>query len=100
MVLQDFIGKVVMKAHNHERFVISELDGAGISIRSEKPGSHGCFSYYFYETGTASYNEAVSNGYLLFEDSTLTEPFKRIYNKYCCSEDGRWDRYIYWMNKG
>ncbi len=100
MVLQDFIGKVVIKTHSKERFVLNKLEGSGISIRSEKPNSHGCYSYYYYETGTAPYDDAVSNGYLQFEHSALTEPFKRIYNKYCHSEEGRWDNYIYWMNKG
>ena len=47
-------------------------------------------------TGTAPYDNAIARGTLVFEDVTLTEPFKETYEDYRHTE-GRWDSYLYNM---
>ena len=98
MVLQDFLGKVVVSSDN-QRYVIKELDGAYIEAASEKPGSSGYHSHYTWENGTAPYDNAIARGDLVFQDPTLLAPFRELYETYCRSEEGRLDRYFYWFRK-
>lgn len=41
--------------------------------------------------------EVKENGNLVFEDQSLTEPFKAAYNAYCHTEDARMENYGYYM---
>lgn len=96
MELKDFIGKVVIEAKTKTRYVLSEITAPYIQVREEKQNQYGTYSHYCYETINGN---PISEGILLFEDASLTEPFKKLYTAYCRSEDARWESYGYWMRK-
>ena len=96
MELKDFIGKVVVSTQSGERYVLETITAPYIRVKTEKPKEHGYPSYYSWETISG---DPISRGLLVFEDVSLTEPFKVLYDAYCRSEDGYWENYGYWMRK-
>ena len=96
MELKDFIGKVVISASSKTRYVLKEITAPEISVLTEKPDERGYRHCQCWETING---DPISNGYLLFEDRSLTEPFKAAYKAYCRTEDARWENYGYYMRK-
>lgn len=96
MELKDFIGKVVISSERKARYVLTKITAPEISVRTEKPNERGYYSHYCWETING---DPISNGYLVFEDQSLTEPFKAAYNAYCRTEDAHWENYGYYMRR-
>ena len=96
MELKDFIGKVVISTTSKTRYVLKEITAPEISVITEKPNEHGYHPCYCWETING---DPISNGYLMFEDESLTEPFKAAYEAYSRTEDARWERYGYYMRR-
>ena len=97
MQIKDFIGKVVISTESKERYVLTEIKAPEIAVRTEKPNEHGYCSCYCWETING---DPISNGDLVFEDSSLTEPFKAAYRAYCSTENAYWENYGYYMRRG
>lgn len=96
MELKDFIGKVVVSTKNKERYVLTEITAPKIVVRTEKQNGLGYRPCYGWETING---DPITNGYLIFEDQSLTEPFKEAYNKHCNTQDAYWETYGYYMSK-
>ena len=96
MELKDFIGKIVISSERKVRYVITKITAPEISVRTEKPNESGYYSHYCWETING---DPISNGYFVFEDQALLEPFKAAYNTYCQTEDARWKNYGYYMRR-
>lgn len=96
MALKEFIGKVVIKAHSGERCILTEITAPEICIASVALGPYGTPRHYAYETING---DPLSEGTLVFEDSSLLEPFKAAYTAYCRTEDAYWEIYGYYMRK-
>ena len=96
MELKDFIGKVVISSYSKTRYVLTEITAPEISVRTEKPNERGYYSHYCWETING---DPISKGDLVFEDLSLTEPFKAAYNAYCRTEDAYWENYGYYMRE-
>ena len=94
--LKDFIGKEVVCTNTKEHYLIDELDGVGIHVKTIKQNKYGTYSHFVWKTGTAPYDNAIVNGSLTFVDKTLFEPFKKVYAEYQHNE-GRLDSYFYNM---
>lgn len=93
MELKDFLGKVVICIDSGERFRLDRITSPEIIVESEKLNSYGYHEHYAYE------RNPIANGYLVFEDPALKEPFCKAYEAYCHSEEGRWETYGYWLMK-
>ena len=65
MELKSFIGKIVISSERKTRYVLTKITAPEISVRTEKPNEHGCYSHYCWETING---DPISNGYLVFED--------------------------------
>ncbi len=96
MELESFIGKIVISSERKTRYVLTKITAPEISARSEKPNERGYYSHYCWETING---DPISNGYLVFEDQSLTEPFKAAYDAYCRTEDARLENYGYYMRR-
>ena len=96
MELKDFIGKVVISTVSKRRFVLTKITSPEIRARAEKPNSHGTYDNYSWETING---DPFKNGHLVFEDESLNEAFKKVYNEYCHSQDAYYEEVGYWMRK-
>lgn len=96
MELKDFLNKVVIKTCNGSRCLLHEITAPEICVVTEKPETHGHYSFYSYPTISG---DPFTNGYLVFEDERLTKPFMEAYNAYCRTEDAYWETYGYWMRR-
>jgi hypothetical protein len=96
MKINDFIGKVVIDAKTGTRYRLHEITSPSICIISEHPDENGHSKRYTYNTINGN---PISNGTLIFEDTTLTESFTVVYDSYCHSKDAYWEDYGYWMRK-
>ncbi len=99
MELKDFIGKVVIHAQTKKRYVLYKLEAACIEVKEEKADENGIRRCYCWEVGTLPYDNAIAKGRLIFEDATLLEPFREIYEAYQRSPEGRIESYDYWFWK-
>jgi hypothetical protein len=70
---------------NRNSTKLANINASFISVEQLVPNELGCHPHYRYETING---DPISNGYLLFEDSSLTEPFISAYKKHCKSEAG------------
>ena len=93
MQLKDFIGKVVIGKENRWRYVLHRIDAVDIAAQALPPHS----GFYVWRTGTGPYDNAIARGTLEFEDPSLYEPFKALYEAYGHSEEARIERYMYYM---
>ena len=96
MELKDFIGKVVIRASDNRRLFITAITAPKIEAQTVEPDAHGHHTCYGWKTVNG---DPFSNGYLLFEDACLLEPFKKAYIAYCRTEAAYWEEYGYWMGK-
>ena len=95
-LFKNFIGKIVISTRSKNRFVIEKITAPEISVRTEKPNKLGYYSYYCWDTING---DPISNGDLVFEDPSLTDPFKKAYDAYSRTEDARWECYGYYLMK-
>ncbi len=74
--MNKYIGKeVVIKSLNvcgH----LTEITGAKIEVKTESMG------WRVFMTGTGQGDNAIANGYVVFADPSLTEPFIKDYEEY------------------
>ena len=96
MELKDFIGKIVIRASDKKRLFITEITAPKIQAQTVEKDSFGHHTCYGWETING---DPITNGYLIFEDESLTEPFKKAYSAYSRTEDAYWENYGYWMRK-
>ena len=96
MELKDFIGKVVVSTSTKKRYVLTAITAPEIKVRTEKPNRMGYYEHYCWETINS---DPITSGILVFEDASLTEPFKEAYEAYSHTEDARWENYGYWLLK-
>jgi len=94
--IKDFIGKVVIDSSTGKRYVLSEITSPLLKVQVEQPDANGYRSGYCFPTING---DPISNGTLLFEDPTLTDPFKEAYNAYCRTEAAYYEEIGYWMRK-
>ena len=94
MELKEFIGKVDISSETNQRLIIESITSPEIKVATEKPGSFGYPQHYVYRTING---DPISNGTLVFEDSSLTEPFKAAYSAYCRTKDAYYEEMGYWM---
>jgi hypothetical protein len=91
---QDFIGRVVISAKTKNKFVLTKIHAAYINIGCGELNRYGTRLSYSYEVDC---EDPFTRGDLYFEDAALTERFKKEYNEYCRSEEGRSEAWMYWM---
>lgn len=96
MELKDFIGKIVISPKTKKRYVLQQITAAIIEAKSQQPDERGYCSSYRWETING---DPISNGQLVFEDKSLTEPFKKAYAAHYSTQDAYWENYGYWMRK-
>ena len=96
MQISDFIGKVVIEAESQKRYVLKEITSPYIAAREEQVHENGRSGSYIWPTING---DPITTGTLVFEDLSLTEPFKKAYSAYCHSRDAYWEEYGYWMRK-
>ena len=96
MELKDFIGKIVIRTWDKKRLFLTEITAPEIQAQTVEPEAHGYHSCYSWETING---DPFTNGYLIFEDASLAEPFKTAYDAYCRTEDAYWESYGYWLHK-
>ena len=96
MELKDFIGKIVIRASDKKRLFITEITAPKIVAQTIEKDVYGHYTCYSWETING---DPITNGYLIFEDESLTVPFKEAYDEYCRTEDAYWENYGYYMRK-
>ena len=96
MKLTDFIGQIVIEPTTKKRYMLYEITAPCIVVVTEKPDARGYHTRYSWKTING---DPISNGILLFENATLTEPFKVAYNEDCHGNDAYWEEYGYWMRR-
>ena len=96
MELKDFVGKIVISPTSNKRLVLYQIKAPEISAWTEKPEAHGHHTCYCWKTING---DPISTGCLIFEDKSLTEPFKAAYEAYCKTEAAYWEEYEYWMRR-
>lgn len=96
MELKQFIGKIVISTETKNRYRLHRITSSYIDMESEKPNGSGYYSHYRFDCING---DPISNGDLIFEDQSLTEPFKKAYSAYCRSMDGYFEDYGYWMRR-
>ncbi len=74
--MKKYIGKEVVIKSLEVRGALSKITGAKIEVKTESMG------WRVYKTGTGPNDNAVANGYVVFVDPTLKEPFVKDYEEY------------------
>ena len=96
MELKDFIGKVVICAETKQRFFLRRITSPCIEVSTVEKDARGNCSFYCWPTING---DPISNGLLVFEDASLTEPFKKAFEEYSHTQDAYWENYGYWMRR-
>ncbi len=96
MDLKDFIGKVVISSKTKRRYIVQQIDASIFKVLTEKVNENGTHSCYIWECING---DPISNGDLIFEDASMTEPFKKAYNAHLQTKAAYWEDYGYWMRK-
>ena len=96
MQLQDFIGKIVICAGTKQRFEIRKITSPCIEVTAVEKDAQGYCASYSWPTING---DPISNGILVFEDTSLTEPFIAAYNAYSHTRSAYYEEIEYWMRK-
>ena len=96
MVLKDFIGKVVICAETKQRFFLRRITSPCIEVSTVEKDARGNCSFYCWSTING---DPISTGALIFEDTSLTEPFKTVYTAHCHTRDAYYEEIGYWMRR-
>lgn len=97
MAFEEYIGKIVVGTETKRRFVLTKVTAPAIHARTAEVNSSGYPSHYVWETIGG---DPFTGGKLVFEDTSLNEPFKAAYAAYSRTRDAYWEDYGYWMRKG
>lgn len=95
MELKDFIGKCVIRTRDNQRQFITGITSPEISTQTVDKvyGTYICFCW------PTINGDPFTNGYLRFENESLTEPFKKAFDAYSRTKDAFWEEYGYWMRR-
>ena len=96
MELKDFIGKVVICAATKQRFVLRRITSPCIEVTATENDARGYCASYSWPTING---DPISTGALIFEDASLTEPFKVAYSAHCHTRDAYYEEIGYWMRR-
>lgn len=96
MELKDFIGRVVIGAESKKRYVLRRITAPCIEVTTVEKDARGNCASYCWPTING---DPISTGVLLFEDASLTKPFKEAFEAYSHTQDAYWENYGYWMRK-
>lgn len=96
MELKDFIGKVVVGSESGKRYMLRRITAFSIEGYTVEKDARGYHASYCWSTING---DPISNGVLIFEDTSLTEPFKKAYEAYSYTKDAYWENYGYWMRR-
>ena len=94
MEIKDFIGKLVIEAESGKRYILKEITSPYIVVKEENNTNSGISIIYDTING-----DPIKKGVLLFEDTTLTETFKAVYEAYCRTKDAYYEEIGYWMRR-
>lgn len=96
MEIKDFIGKIVIRTDNNQRYKLYEVTSPTIEIIDLKPKSNGVCTVYRYHTINGN---PFETGQLKFEEDNLGAQFKTAYDAYCRTKDAYWEEYGYWLRR-
>ena len=96
MDIKAFIGKDVIIEKTKNSCVLTEITAPYIQVQTKAPNSSGYPSTYRFETING---DPFTNNLLIFEDSTLLEPFMKAYKAYCHTKDAYYEEICYWMRR-
>ena len=85
--MNKYIGKEVIIRSLGAHGRLSTITGATIEVKTE---THGCRGFY---TGSGPNDNAIANGYVVFVDPSLKEPFLKDYEEYQHSFIGQTERF-------
>ena len=74
--MNKYIGEEVIIKSLGARGHLSKITGAKIEVKTESMG------WRVFMTGTGTNDNAVANGYVVFADPSLKEPFVKDYEEY------------------
>ena len=97
MEVRDFVGKTVICSSTKERCRLERITSAYIDVATERPNTSGYLSHYRFECTSV---DPISSGTLVFEDTSLTELFKKAYEEYCYTGNAYYENYGYWLRRG
>ena len=92
--IKDFIGKVVIAPKTKKRYVLKEITSPYIAVKEDDNVNSGISIIYDTING-----DPFEKGILIFEDRTLTEPFKAAYDAYCRTPNAYYEETGYWMRR-
>ena len=96
MELKDFIGKVVICVATKQRFVLRRITSPCIEVTATEKDARGYCASYSWPTING---DPISTGALVFEDASLTAPFRAAYTAHCHTKEAYWEEYGYWMRR-
>ncbi len=96
MELKDFIDKVVISTSTNRKYILKEITSPEIKAQTLLPDSSGHHTLYCWKTING---DPIKNGYLVFEDASLTKLFISAYDAYSRTKDAYWEEYGYWMRR-
>ena len=94
MDIKNFIGKAVIEKESGKRFILKEITSPYIAVKEENNVNSGISIIYDTING-----DPFEKGILIFEDRTLTEPFKAAYDAYCRTPNAYYEEIGYWMRR-
>ena len=94
MDIKSFIGKVVIGVESKKRYVLTEITSPYIAVQEENKVNGGISIIYDTING-----DPFEKGVWVFEDATLTKPFKAAYDAYCRTKDAYYEEIGYWMRR-
>ena len=83
--VKDSDGKLAKITQIHPSYIEIVMDNGGAT--------------YQFKTGTASKDNAIAKGVLVFINEELTPKFIDIYEAYILSEEGLQANWLYWFNR-
>ena len=96
MELKEFIGKVVVGAESKKRYVLRRITSPCIEVTAVEKDARGYCASYSWPTING---DPISTGALVFEDASLTAPFRAAYTAHCHTKEAYWEEYGYWMRR-
>ena len=96
MELKDFINKVVICAESRKRYVLRKITSPCVEVTAVEKDARGYRASYSWPTING---DPISPGALVFEDASLTEPFKAAFSAHCHTRDAYYEEIGYWMRR-
>ena len=96
MELKDFIGKVVISAESKKRYALRKITSPCIEVTAVEKDARGYCASYCWPTING---DPISTGALIFEDASLTAPFKEAYTAHCHTRDAYYEEMGHWPRR-